>query len=134
MIQVLGCGIDLEELSRFKKNIPSLTNNTGFAQLVYTPAEITCNLNFRPEFTFPLGFSCKEAFFKAVGVSWTNSKISWKDIELLFLNKNNLRDYSIQLSGFAEEWCRNNKCNKIESDIEFTNVYVIFQVILLSNV
>jgi len=25
-----------------------------------------------------LGFSCKEAFFKAFGMSWTNSKISWK--------------------------------------------------------
>jgi phosphopantetheine--protein transferase-like protein len=132
MMEVLGCGIDLEELSRFNKNIPTKSNNTGFAQLVYTPAEIEGNLKICPEFTFPLGFSCKEAFFKAFGVSWTNSKISWKDIELRFENKYNLHDFSIHLSGFAEEWCHENKCNKIESNMEYTNIYVIFQVILLS--
>jgi phosphopantetheine--protein transferase-like protein len=132
MIEVLGCGIDLEELSRFKKNIPTLTSTPGFAQLVYTPAEIECNLEIHPEFTFPLAFSCKEAFFKAFGVSWTNSKISWKDIELFFLTKNDLHEYSIHISGYAEELCNEKKCSKIDSSLEYTNIYVIFQVILLS--
>jgi phosphopantetheine--protein transferase-like protein len=132
MIEVIGCGIDLEEFSRFKKHLPSQTEITGFARLVYTPAEIACNLTILPEFTFPLGFSCKEAFFKALGVSWTNSKISWKDIELLFFNAKNLREYTIKLTGYAEELCHVKKCNKIESDFEYNSKYVIFEVILLS--
>jgi len=132
MKEVLGCGIDIEELIRFETNIPTRTNITGFAQMVYTPAEIAYNLDIYPGFTFPLCFSCKEAFFKALGVSWTNSKISWKDIELLFENKNNLHDYSIRLNGFAEELYHEKKCCSIESYLEYTSTYVIFQVILLS--
>jgi phosphopantetheine--protein transferase-like protein len=132
MKEVLGCGIDIEELIRFKKNIPTQTDITGFAQLVYTPAEIKCNLDIHPEFTFPLCFSCKEAFFKAFGLSWINSKISWKDIELLFSNENNLQEYSIKLNGYAEELFHEKKCGSIESYLEYTNNYVIFQIILLS--
>jgi phosphopantetheine--protein transferase-like protein len=132
MKEVLGCGIDIEELIRFETNIPTRTNIPGFAQMVYTPSEIAYNLDIYPGLTFPLCFSCKEAFFKALGVSWTNSSISWKDIELLFKNENNLHDYSIKLNGYAEELYREKKCCSIESYLEYTNTYVIFQVILLS--
>lgn len=132
MKEVLGCGIDIEELIRFETNIPTRTHTPGFAQIVYTPSEIEFNLDIYPGLTFPLCFSCKEAFFKALGVSWTNSKISWKDIELLFKNEKNLNDYSIKLNGFAEELYHEKKCRSIESFLEYTNTYVIFQVILLS--
>ena len=86
MAEVIGCGIDIEELNRFTKHISDSKNIRSFANLVFSETEIETNLQLSPEYTFPLGFSCKEAFFKALGVSWTNSKISWKDIELLFLN------------------------------------------------
>jgi phosphopantetheine--protein transferase-like protein len=132
MKEVLGCGIDIEELIRFENKIPTLNNISGFAQLVYTPSEITNNLTISPGLTFPLGFSCKEAFFKALGVSWTNSNISWMDIELLFENENNLQEYSIRLNGFAKEIYSEKKCCSFESWFEYTNKYVIFQVILLS--
>lgn len=132
MTGVLGCGIDIEELCRFKNNIPTQPDIPGFAHLVYTDAEIEANLATHPKLTFPLCFSCKEAFFKAFGVSWTNSKISWKDIELLFLTKNNLQEYSIKLSGYAEELYHEKKICKIESYFDYTNDYVIFHVILLS--
>jgi phosphopantetheine--protein transferase-like protein len=132
MKEILGCGIDIEELIRFETKIPTRTNNTSFSQMVYTPSEISCNLDICPGYTFPLCFSCKEAFFKALGVSWTNSKISWLDIELLFQNENNLHEYSIRLNGFAKELYREKKCHAIESYLEYTNTYVIFQVVLLS--
>jgi phosphopantetheine--protein transferase-like protein len=132
MAEVLGCGIDIEELDRFKRKIPTRTNINGFAQSVYTPSEITRNLNILPGFTFPLCFSCKEAFFKAFGVSWTNSKISWQDIELLFTDENNLHDYSIRLNGFAKDLYRKKKCHQIDSSLEYTDTYVVFQVVLLS--
>jgi phosphopantetheine--protein transferase-like protein len=132
MKEVMGCGIDIEELKRFENKIPTHKNISGFAEMVYTPSEITCNLAVNPGFTFPLCFSCKEAFFKALGVSWTNSKISWKDIELLFKNENNLHEYDIKLSGYAEELYHVKKCHSFESYLEYTDNYVIFQVILLS--
>jgi len=132
MKEVLGCGIDIEELFRFERKVPTRTNITGFAKSVYTPSEIACNLNIYPGYTFPLCFSCKEAFFKALGVSWTNSNICWHDIELLFVNENNLQDYSIKLSGFAEELYHRKKCRNIESYLEYNNRYIVFQVILLS--
>jgi phosphopantetheine--protein transferase-like protein len=132
MKEVVGCGLDIEELYRFKDKLPDKFGRSRFAQLVYTHSEIENNLNIKPGITFPLGFCCKEAVFKSFGVSWTNSKISWKDIELLFYSEKNLFDYSIRLSGFAEELYDERKCSSIESWIEYNNSYVMFQVILLS--
>jgi phosphopantetheine--protein transferase-like protein len=132
MKEVTGCGIDIEEITRFKSKIPSRSNNAGFSDLVYTSEEIARNLDITPEITFPLCFSCKEAFFKAFGVSWTNSKIGWKDIELLFQSKEDLHKYSIRLNGYAKELFHEKKCSSIESSLEYTDTYVIFQVVLLS--
>ena len=132
MNEILGCGIDIEELIRFKKYIPAQTDIPGFSNLVYTDVEINRNLNILPHLSFPIGFSCKEAFFKALGVSWTNSMISWKDIEILFSNKNDIGEYSIRLNGYALELFHEKKCRKIESCLEYTHDYVIFQIILLS--
>jgi phosphopantetheine--protein transferase-like protein len=132
MNEVLGCGIDIEELDRFEKKIPTPTNITGFAQLVYTPSEIARNLSIHPGLTFPISFSCKEAMFKALGVSWTNSRISWMDIELLFENEKNLHEYSIILNGYAQEIYDAKRCRSIESFFEYTKKYIIFQVVLLS--
>ena len=132
MSEVLGCGIDIEELIRFDSKIPSGRNLPGFAQLVYTPFEIESYSKINSEYTFPLSFSCKEAFFKALGVSWTNSYITWKDIELVFHDENNLNDHSIRLSGYAEELFNEKKCRCYKSEFELTDRYIIFQVVLLS--
>jgi phosphopantetheine--protein transferase-like protein len=132
MKKVIGCGIDIEEFNRFTSKIPARHNITAFAEMVYTADEINNNLNTDPALSFPLGFSCKEAFFKALGVSWTNSDISWKDIELLFMNKNNLYDYTIRLSGHAKKLSDRIRCRNIRSSFEFTEDYLIFQIVLLS--
>jgi phosphopantetheine--protein transferase-like protein len=133
MTEVIGCGIDIEELNRFTKHFSDIKETPLFAKMVFSEAEIENNLQFTPELTFPLGFSCKEAFFKALGVSWTNSKISWKDIELLFQNNKNIHEFSIRLSGFAKEFYEENCCTKIISSFDFTKSFVTFNVILLSN-
>jgi len=132
MNEILGCGIDIEELTRFEKHLPVQADIPGFFHLVCSDAEINCNLDILPHLTFPIGFSCKEACFKAFGVSWTNSRISWKDIEIFFNNKHDLREYSIRLNGYALELFNERKCGKIESHLEYTDDYVIFQIILLS--
>jgi phosphopantetheine--protein transferase-like protein len=132
MKEVLGCGIDIEEPARFRKKIPAPGHSTGFADLVYTGSEIEHNLRFHPALTFPLGFACKEAFFKAFGLSWTNSGISWKDIELFFTDANDLQNHTVRLSGYAKEFYREKKCRSYESFLECTSDYVLFQVILFS--
>jgi len=132
MNEVLGCGIDIEEFIRFQKHIPGQDAASGFFQLVCSEAEISCNINLLPHLTFPISFSCKEACFKAFGVSWNNSRISWKDIEIFFSNENDLREHSIRLSGYALELFNERKCRKIESYLKYNDDYLIFQIILLS--
>jgi phosphopantetheine--protein transferase-like protein len=132
MKEVLGCGIDIEEPARFRKKIPTPGHSTSFVRLVFTDSEIERNLSIRPALSFPLGFSCKEAFFKSFGLSWTNSRISWKDIELLFADANDLQNYTVRLSGYAKEFYREKKCRSFESFLEYTPAYVMFQVVLLS--
>ena len=132
MKSVTGCGIDIEELSRFKDKLPETEETSRFAHLVYTHDEIECNSRIKPELTFPLSFCCKEAVFKSFGVSWINSRISWKDIELLFDNEENLEDYTIKLHGYAAELYKSMKCTEIESCFECTDFYVMFQVVLCS--
>ncbi len=41
MHEVLGCGIDVEELIRFRTKIPEPDVTPGFAKIVYTPDEIS---------------------------------------------------------------------------------------------
>ena len=132
MKEVLGCGIDIEEPARFRKKIPAPGHTTSFVRLVYTDAEIERNLRFCPAISFPLGFSCKEAFFKSFGLSWTNSGISWKDIALFFAEADDLQNYSVRLSGYAMELFREKKCRSFESFLEYNPDYVIFQVVLFS--
>lgn len=132
MAEVIGCGIDIEELARFNKNATARSEIPGFAHMVYTPAEIETNQLIHPRLTFPLCFSCKEAVFKSFGVSWTNSRITWKDIELLFLDKNDLNNYNIRLNGYAGELYSEMKCSKLESFFTYTDKYVLFRVILHS--
>lgn len=133
MAEVIGCGIDIEELNRFSRHLSGSVKIPPFARIVFTEKEIETNLKNSPELTFPLGFSCKEAFFKALGVSWTNSKLSWKNIELLFVNKENIKDYSIILNGYAKELIDKKNCTDIQSSFEYTDTYIVFKVILLSN-
>jgi phosphopantetheine--protein transferase-like protein len=132
MKEVLGCGIDIEEPARFGKKIPKPGHTPGFIKLVYTDSEIEHNLKSCPALSFPLGFSCKEAFFKSFGLSWTNSSISWKDIELLFADADDLQQYEVRLSGYAKELYRMKKCRSFESFLEYNSAYVMFQVVLLS--
>jgi phosphopantetheine--protein transferase-like protein len=132
MGKILGCGIDIEELARFERLIPSPDEVPGFSRLVFTEKEMETNRRIRPDLTFPLAFSCKEAFFKAFGVSWTNSSISWKDIELIFNDEDDLEDYSINLGGYAEDLFHKMKCSTFDTNLKIADQYVIFEVLLFS--
>jgi len=131
--EIVGCGIDIEELDRFKKHIPTHPVVPDFINLVYSDAEIAANRAIQPHLTFPLAFCCKEAFFKAFGVSWINSPISWKDIEIIFKESSNLRQYEVLLSGYALELFNRMNCGKFDTKLDYNDDFVIFEVILLSS-
>jgi phosphopantetheine--protein transferase-like protein len=129
---ILGCGIDIEELSRFSRLIPNSGAVPGFSKMVFTDREIENHLRIRPEVTFPLSFSCKEAFFKAFGMSWSNSAISWKDIELFFNDENDLNNYSINFQGYALD-LSNEGSFWFETSFEINEDHVVFQVVLFQS-
>ena len=130
--EIVGCGIDIEELDRFKKHIPTHPDVSDFINLVYSDAEIAANRAIQPHLTFPLAFCCKEAFFKALGVSWINSPISWKDIGIIFKGSSDLRQYEVRLSGYALELFNRMNCRKFETKLDYNDVFVTFEVILFS--
>jgi phosphopantetheine--protein transferase-like protein len=130
MSKIRGCGLDIEDLYRFKSHIPSDSEPTPFVKMIFSKREIDNMMNVNPDICFPLGFSCKEAIFKALGKSWTNSELSWKDIELIFHNKNDLSYYSIELNGYAKQLYEEKHIKKIESEFRITDEFIIFQAVL----
>jgi phosphopantetheine--protein transferase-like protein len=124
---VFGCGIDVEELSRFHKYFGN--NDYSLIEDICTERELT-NLCGDKKVRFALSFSCKEAFFKALGVSWTNSAISWKDVELLFSGPG-LDNYKVHLHGYARELLLRNKAGIGKISFDLNHEFVRFQVVLL---
>jgi phosphopantetheine--protein transferase-like protein len=127
MGEVFGCGIDVEELSRFDKYIRN--NDYSLMEDIFTERELT-SVDGDKRVRFALSFSCKEAFFKALGVSWTNSIISWKDIELLFSGPG-FDNYKVHLQDHAKNILIKNKARIGEISFDFNDDFVLFQVVLL---
>lgn len=99
--------------------------------MIFTEDEIGRNRKISPELTFPLAFSCKEAVFKALGRSWSNSDISWKDIELIFKDERNLNDFEVRLSGYAKVLLEEKSCKEVRASFDISPDYVIFEVLLM---
>lgn len=127
MGEAFSCGIDVEELSRFDRHIRN--NDYSLMEDIFTERELT-SVDGNKRVRFALSFSCKEAFFKALGVSWTNSNISWKDIELLFSGPD-FDNYKVHLHGYAKELLLGSKAGIGEMSFDFNDEFVLFQVVLL---
>ena len=127
MHKVAGCGIDIEELVRFEKILQK--SDSGLINDVFTSKEITGNFNDNSVLKFTLGFSCKEAVFKALGTGWAQSGISWQDVELLF--GDSLDEYKVNLNGFASDIFDQKRYNKIIPSFYYNEIYVVFRIILL---
>lgn len=127
---VYGCGVDIEEINRFTKHLNGDEPSPSFIDDVFTEKEISQNNRLNKETRFALGFSCKEAVFKAFGRSWTNSPISWKDIELIFPG-DAMEDYEILLSGYAKELFIQKGLQRIDSHGAYNETFVMFQVVMI---
>ena len=129
MDRAVRCGVDIEEIGRFNKFIHLPDKVEPFIYRVFTKQEIENNLKFHSLLPFALGFSAKEAMFKALGISWTNSSISWQEIELLMPNSADINQNSIQLSGFAKKYSSEHKIHISQTNMEYDDNCVIFRII-----
>jgi phosphopantetheine--protein transferase-like protein len=124
---IVGCGIDIEELTRFDRH--SIDKDQSLQEDICTEREVTNVLADR-RLTLALRFACKEAFLKSFGASWTNSALVWKDIELLFEGPG-FDNYKVHLHGYAKELLLRNKAIVGETSLDFDDAFVQFQVVLL---
>lgn len=126
---IVGCGIDIEETGRFDYYF---NNDPVFLRLVediFSKKEIKLNNKFKNRLAFSIGFSCKEAMLKAFGKGWLNGNINWKNIELLFSDKDK---YKIRLNSSAKKFYKEKKAKTIESEYSFLEGHVVFKVIIIS--
>lgn len=126
---IAGCGIDTEELIRFGKYLEFFPSSP-FVKMVLSENEIENYLTNNPANCFPLSFCCKEAFFKALGESWTTAPVDWKEIQLLFKGDPSQKNYKINLSGHAKKLYEEKGSPGIVSDYLATEAYVSFEIVL----
>lgn len=121
---IFGCGIDIEEISRFNKHY---FNNGKLSDLIYdifTGKEIE-NFSLFGREAFLKGFCFKEAFYKAFNID----NYDWKDIEIIFSKHD---EFEICFSNHLELLLKNHKIEDIIADYTETNEYVVFKVVLTS--
>ncbi len=77
---VAGLGTDIIEVYRIAQRISS---NNGFAQLVFTAAEIDyCDKQVNRYQHYAARFAAKEAFFKALGTGWVGGT-AFNEVEIM---------------------------------------------------
>jgi holo-[acyl-carrier protein] synthase len=78
---IIGIGVDIVEIERFRKVIERLKDR--FLLRVFTPGErIFCDNHRNPVPHFAVRFAAKEAVFKALGTGWAKG-VTWLDVEVL---------------------------------------------------
>ena len=133
MVEPVCCGIDIEEISRFRKFVIFPDKVEPFISSVFTSDEIKTSLAFGSILPFAIGFSCKESVFKAFGISWTNSSIKWQDVELLFPEPGNIKNYELRLNGYALKLFKEREYNRFETFADFNDDFVVFRFILIKD-
>ena len=77
---ILGTGVDVVEIQRFRKVMERLKDRFIFR--VFTPGEQEfCYAHRDPVPHFAVRFAAKEALFKALGTGWAQG-VTWLDVEV----------------------------------------------------
>lgn len=124
---LIGIGLDIEARSRFER---ILRFRRGLIPQIFSQRE--CHINNAlsdPAMAYTAGFAIKEAAFKALGSSWTESALFWKDIECLDLTESGPCD--IALSGTASRWGEERNVLDLMATVKVSATHVIAQVWLL---
>jgi len=113
---IIGTGIDIVEIARFRKILAGTGNR--FLDRVFTPEEQRfCLARRDPAPHFAARFAAKEAVFKALGTGWSNG-VTWLDAEV------RRQDHGapvIMLHGVASEIAASKSVGRIHLSLTHTN-------------
>lgn len=131
---LLGCGIDIEETSRFEKylGLNEPLTEPLIADL-FTPREAEHNRRLPLLQSYTAGFACKEAVIKAFTGIRPGHGIDWKEVELIF-GEQAPADHRVVLNGSALALYQECGADSIRSAVCIEDDFAMVEVIILSNV
>jgi len=115
--EILNIGFDLEEVQRFEKYIQNIHEWDVLLHDVFSPEEIKRNnAHIHPAACYTLCFCFKEALSKALGKSWMNAGLDWKEMELLLDTDQGFETFHTHLSGEALRYFEGAEGCKLECE------------------
>jgi holo-[acyl-carrier protein] synthase len=122
---ILGTGIDLVEIDRFRKVIERLEDR--FVRRIFTSNEQQfCNQHRDPIPHFAARFAAKEALFKALGTGWAKG-VTWLDVEVL---RERQDAPTMVLHGEAQRLASTMGVKKIHLSLSHSDQWTVAMVIL----
>ncbi len=123
-----GCGIDIEETDRFLKIFEDPLLYSAFVKDVFNESEVLSFDRINIPLYTTAAFSIKEAFFKSVGKSWTNSGLYWKDICVIF--RGDVDRFDLSYSNDLRKTLADMGVTKIEAAVKAESTYIVSTVVL----
>jgi holo-[acyl-carrier protein] synthase len=122
---IIGTGVDLVEIARFRKVIERLKDR--FVLRVFTQVEQEyCNAHRDPIPHFAVRFAAKEALFKALGTGWARG-VTWLDVEV---RRERQDAPTMMLSGEAQRLCATMQAQRVHLSLSHSDQWAIAMVIL----
>ena len=122
---IIGTGVDLVEIDRFRKVIERLKNR--FILRVFTANEQQfCNEHRDPVPHFAVRFAAKEALFKALGTGWAKG-VTWLDVEV---RRERQDAPTMVLRGEAQRLSSSMGASKVHLSLSHSDQWAIATVIL----
>ena len=109
---IVGVGIDLIELERFKAAMKR--QGAPFLEKLFTAAERRyCEGKWNRSAHYAARFAAKEAVLKALGTGWSGG-IRWTDVEVV---REGVGSVSVRLAGQAKKAASRRKVRRIHLNI-----------------
>ena len=122
---IIGTGVDLVEIDRFRKVIERLKDR--FLLRVFTTIEQQfCNEHRDPVPHFAVRFAAKEALFKALGTGWAKG-VTWLDVEV---RRERQDAPTMVLRGEAQRLSASMGASKVHLSLSHSDQWAIATVIL----
>jgi holo-[acyl-carrier protein] synthase len=119
---ILGVGIDLIEIDRFKAALGR--HEDRFVARVFTAGERKyCDSRAHRHAHYAARFAAKEAVLKALGTGWSGG-IKWSDVEVVHTGKSHLTGpVGVKLTGIAARVAKKLKVKTIHLSITHAQRY-----------
>lgn len=122
---IIGTGVDLVEIARFRKVIERLKDRFVFRVFTAREQEF-CNVHRDPVPHYAVRFAAKEALFKALGTGWAKG-VTWLDVEV---RRERQDAPTMLLYGEAQRLSTNMGAQKVHLSLSHSDQWAIAMVIL----